>query len=276
MSCAVNGMNSKPSLIAGTGCGQQNNTQLRNFSDANIHMVKAMKRIFVPTISGSDWQRLLGKPELHWKSGRSAMSAAACWEESEPRLPREISDALEASGDKSLTSLELLVAIPEWEVELPGGDRPSQTDILAITRNELGLVILGVEAKVDELGIEIVIEDMPKVTGDKIRLIEVYLNLIENAIKFIGEQKPHRIHIGAVEKDEMIRCFVRDNGVGIAAEYHDQIFGLFERLNADVDGTGVGLTLVKRIIEVHGGKIWIESEGPGHGSTIWFTLPKSA
>lgn len=109
-----------------------------------------MKRIFVPTVSGSDWQRLLGKPKLHWKSGRSAMSAAACWEESEPQLPPEISDLLEASGEKSLTSLELLAAIPEWEVELPGGDRPSQTDILAITRNELGLVILGVEAKVDE------------------------------------------------------------------------------------------------------------------------------
>jgi hypothetical protein len=113
-------------------------------------MVKAMKRIFVPTVSGSDWQRLLGKPELHWKSGRSAMSAAACWEESEPQLPREISDVLEASGNESLASLELLVAIPEWEVDLPGGDRPSQTDVLAITRNELGLVILGVEAKVDE------------------------------------------------------------------------------------------------------------------------------
>ena len=109
-----------------------------------------MKRIFVPTVSGSDWQRLLGKPKLHWKSGRSAMSAAACWEESEPQLPREISDVLEASGDKSLTSLEMLVAIPEWEVELPGGDRPSQTDVLAIARNELGLVVLGVEAKVDE------------------------------------------------------------------------------------------------------------------------------
>jgi len=109
-----------------------------------------MKRIFVPTVSGTDWQRLLGKPKLHWKSGRSAMSAAACWEESEPQLPREISDVLEASGDKSLTSLEMLVAIPEWEVELPGGDRPSQTDVLAIARNELGLVVLGVEAKVDE------------------------------------------------------------------------------------------------------------------------------
>jgi len=109
-----------------------------------------MKRIFVPTVSGSDWQRLLGKPELHWKLGRSAMSTAACWEENEPQLPREISEVLEASGDNALASLELLVAIPEWEVDLPGGDRPSQTDVLAITRNEDGLVVLGVEAKVDE------------------------------------------------------------------------------------------------------------------------------
>ena len=87
---------------------------------------------------------------MHWKSGRSAISAAAFWEENEPLLPPEISDVLEASADKALTSLELLVAIPEWEVDLPGGDRPSQTDVLAITRNELGLVILGIEAKVDE------------------------------------------------------------------------------------------------------------------------------
>ena len=81
-----------------------------------------MKRIFVPSVSGSDWQRLLGKPELHWKSGHSAMSAAACWEDSEPRLPPEISSALEATGEKTFASLELLMAVPEWEVELPGGD----------------------------------------------------------------------------------------------------------------------------------------------------------
>ena len=78
------------------------------------------------------------------------MSTAACWEENDPHLPREISEVLEASGDKALASLELLVAIPEWEVDLPGGDRPSQTDVLAITRNVGGLVVLGVEAKVDE------------------------------------------------------------------------------------------------------------------------------
>jgi hypothetical protein len=78
------------------------------------------------------------------------MSAAACWEESSPKLPIEISKVLDASGDQSITSLELLAAMPEWEVELPGGDRPSQTDVLAVARNTHGLVIIGVEAKVDE------------------------------------------------------------------------------------------------------------------------------
>jgi len=109
-----------------------------------------LKRIFVPTETGTDWQRLLGKPKLHWKKGRSAMSAAACWEDSQPQLPFEISQVLDGSKEQSLSNLELLVAIPEWEVELPGGDTASQTDILAITRNKSGLVILGIEAKVDE------------------------------------------------------------------------------------------------------------------------------
>ena len=109
-----------------------------------------MKRILVPTESGTDWQRLLGKPKLHWKKGRSAMSAAACWEASHPNLPREISATLDCTDDPSISNLKLLAAVPEWEVELPGGTNASQTDILAITRNQHGLVILGVEAKVDE------------------------------------------------------------------------------------------------------------------------------
>jgi len=109
-----------------------------------------MKRIFIPTKTGTDWQPLLGKPKLHWKKGHSAMSAAACWEESQPQLPLEIIQVLEEGKEKSLSNLELLVAIPEWEVDLPGGNTASQTDILAITRNKSGLVILGIEAKVDE------------------------------------------------------------------------------------------------------------------------------
>jgi hypothetical protein len=82
--------------------------------------------------------------------GRSAMSAAACWEAAGDKLPPEISTLLNASGEPSLADLKLLAAIPEWEVPLPGGSRSSFTDVLAVTRNELGLCVIAVEAKVNE------------------------------------------------------------------------------------------------------------------------------
>lgn len=109
-----------------------------------------MKRIFIPTQSGSDWQRLLAKPSLHWKVGRSAMCAAAAWEHAGDTLPPEISECLDATGRPELQSLQLLAALPEWGVPLPGGDRASFTDVLALTRNSTGLCVIGVEAKVDE------------------------------------------------------------------------------------------------------------------------------
>ena len=129
-----------------------NHTALRAgaYPHVRAHREIRMKRIFVPTQSGTDWQRLLGKPELHWKKGRSAMSAAACWEEAHPNLPPEVVQILEESKDPQLLNLELLAAIPEWEVELPGGKRSSQTDVLVLARNANNLAILGVEAKVDE------------------------------------------------------------------------------------------------------------------------------
>jgi len=109
-----------------------------------------MKRIFVPTQEPSDWQRLLAKPTLHWKKSHSAMTAAACWEAAGGDLPAEVKQTLDASGQGDLVGLKLLAAIPEWEVDLPGGKRPSHTDVLALASNNEGLVVLGVEAKVDE------------------------------------------------------------------------------------------------------------------------------
>ena len=132
-----------------------------------------------------------------------------------------------------------------------------------------------IETQIEQKGIEIVIDSMPSIPGDPTRLTEVFQNLIENAIKFMGDQESPYVHIGAVERDGMICCYVKDNGAGIDARFQEQIFDLFERLSADVGGTGVGLALVKRIIEVHGGKVWVESEGSGLGSTFWFTLPKA-
>ena len=131
-----------------------------------------------------------------------------------------------------------------------------------------------VTGRIKERGIAVeVASEMPVVCVDRIRLLEVYQNLIDNAVKFMGHQPEPRVEIGVEQKDGEVVCFVRDNGIGIKPRYHEQIFDLFDRLNHEGEGTGIGLALVKRIVEVHGGRIWVESEGSDLGSTFWFTLP---
>lgn len=109
-----------------------------------------MKRIFIPTQTGTDWQRLLAKPTLQWKKGKSAMTAAASWEHANGSLPAEITALLNSSLDDDLVGLKLLAAVPEWEVPLEGGDTASHTDVLALAHNGHGLCVVAVEAKVDE------------------------------------------------------------------------------------------------------------------------------
>ena len=84
-----------------------------------------------------------------------------------------------------------------------------------------------------------------------------------------------RVEIGAREDAAEMVFYVRDNGIGIAPRYHEKIFGLFDKLDPNSEGTGIGLALVKRIVEVHGGHVWVESEGEGKGSTVCFTLSQS-
>jgi signal transduction histidine kinase len=114
--------------------------------------------------------------------------------------------------------------------------------------------------------------DLPPVYGDRTRLREVIENLIDNAAKYTSDQVSPRIEIGIRGGTEPV-FFVKDNGMGIEPEYQEKIFGLFNKLDPTSEGTGVGLALVKRIIEFHGGRIWVESEGPGRGSTFCFTIP---
>ncbi|MBI3162512.1 MAG: PAS domain S-box protein, partial [Chloroflexi bacterium] len=114
---------------------------------------------------------------------------------------------------------------------------------------------------------------LPAVYGDRQRLIEVLQNLFDNAAKYMGDQPSPRIEVGqSGEEEGRIILYVKDNGIGIAPEYHERIFGLFNKLDPRTEGTGVGLALVKRIIEVHGGRIWVEG-GLGKGSVFYFTLP---
>lgn len=128
--------------------------------------------------------------------------------------------------------------------------------------------------------IDIVVqENLPTVKVNPIRLREVIQNLLVNAMKFSAHQDTPKVVIGTDGFDSATKfpiLFVKDNGIGIDPQYHKKIFGLFNRLNNEVEGTGVGLTLVKRIVEIYGGKIWVDSDGQGNGSTFYFTLPPAS
>jgi signal transduction histidine kinase len=109
--------------------------------------------------------------------------------------------------------------------------------------------------------------------GDRPRLVEIWQNLVENAVKYMGEEANPRIEIGAEQAGSETVFFVRDNGIGLDPEGTEKIFGLFVKLNPQSEGTGLGLALVKRIVEMYQGSIRVESAGIGQGSTFSFTLP---
>jgi len=114
-------------------------------------------------------------------------------------------------------------------------------------------------------------DSLPMVMADKGQLVQVFQNLIGNAIKFRGKQPP-RVHVSAQPDKDKWAFSVKDNGIGIDPQYFERIFIIFQRLHSEVPGTGTGLAIAKRIVERHGGRIWIESE-PGKGSTFYFTMP---
>ena len=109
--------------------------------------------------------------------------------------------------------------------------------------------------------------------GDRVRLSEVFQNLLDNACKFMSGQPAPRIEIGFEGRGAATVFFVRDNGIGIDPRYHAKVFALFERLDTKAEGTGVGLAIVKRIVELYMGRIWMESSGLGKGTCFYFTLP---
>jgi len=115
--------------------------------------------------------------------------------------------------------------------------------------------------------------DLPTVPGDRARLLEVFENLLDNAAKFMGGQPEPRIEVGVRQQGGESVLYVRDNGIGIEPRHQGRVFGLFDKLEKTAEGTGVGLAIVKRLIELHNGRIWIESDGKGGGSAFCFTLP---
>ena len=149
-------------------------------------------------------------------------------------------------------------------------DTPVPIPFADLAREAAGLL----EVTLQQRGIRLVIpDDLPVVRGDRHRLLQVMTNLLDNPVKFMGDQKEPCIEIGVRDPAGIPVFFVRDNGMGIDTADQPKVFGLFERFNPEIPGTGIGLATVKRIIEAHGGRIWAESEGLGKGTTFLFTLP---
>jgi signal transduction histidine kinase len=135
-------------------------------------------------------------------------------------------------------------------------------------------VLQTVAGPVSERGVEVHVnpEDVT-LFGDRPRLVGIWQNLVENAVKYMGEQARPRLQIGLEQQGQEVVFSVCDNGMGIEPRYQERIFGLFEKLDSKSSGTGMGLAIVKRIVELYQGKIWVESAGPGQGTCFRFIVP---
>jgi len=151
-------------------------------------------------------------------------------------------------------------------------NQPEEIDLYRLAEDALETLDMGIRSNNITINIS---PDLPIVYGDRIRLREVLVNLIDNAAKYAHNQPNSVITIGSREEGGEQIIFVKDNGLGIEPRYHTRIFNLFEKLDPTMEGTGLGLPLTKRIIELHGGRIWVESTGLEQGSTFCFTIPDS-
>ena len=130
-------------------------------------------------------------------------------------------------------------------------------------------------AVIEDVGARIHWISLPTLTVNRQQLVQLFQNLLANAVKFRGEEPP-RVYISAVEDAKEWKFAIKDNGIGINTDNQKRVFSLFHRLGTpdQSPGSGIGLAMCKRIVERHGGRIWVESR-PGDGSTFIFTIPKS-
>ncbi|MBI2218887.1 MAG: HAMP domain-containing protein [Candidatus Rokubacteria bacterium] len=135
-------------------------------------------------------------------------------------------------------------------------------------------VLAGLGHLAEERGVKVVVRDDAVLRGIRTQIEQVYANLIGNAIKYAGDIATPLVEIGAIDRGEHVECYVRDNGIGIDPSYHQKVFEIFQRLKEiEAEGTGVGLALVKKIVEGAGGRVWVESTRR-QGATFRFTWPK--
>lgn len=149
-------------------------------------------------------------------------------------------------------------------------EKPEQLETEEIIKSVLDQCYASIQARSVKI---ICAPSLPSIFFDRTRLTQVFLNLISNGIKFMGNQADPTVEIGGRKTDRFVEFYVKDNGIGIDPQHHHLIFGVFQRLKeVEVEGTGIGLAVVKKIVDLAGGKIWFESK-KGEGATFFFQLP---
>jgi light-regulated signal transduction histidine kinase (bacteriophytochrome) len=149
-----------------------------------------------------------------------------------------------------------------------------KSDELIDLNTILEVVKQNLKIPIEETSAEIISQRLPEIEGQRTHFVQLFQNLISNAIKYRGEQTP-RIVISVERSGDGWRFAVADNGLGIAPKYHSQIFGVFKRLHGQaIPGTGIGLAICQRVVERYKGRIWVESQ-PGEGAKFYFTIPGS-
>ena len=175
---------------------------------------------------------------------------------------------IRAAADKMGQLLdELLVMSRVGRVVHP----PVRVTLRELVGEALGMVAGPIAER--QVEVHVSDEDTLELIGDRPRLVEIWQNLVENAVKYMGDQASPRIEIGTERRGLDTVFFVRDNGMGIDPRHQAKVFGMFEKLDPLSEGTGLGLALVQRIVELYRGTIWLESKGPGQGACFLFTLP---
>ncbi len=178
----------------------------------------------------------------------------------------EEADAIQRATDRMLRLLDELLRLCRAGLLANLSEKVSLATLADEAVELVGERLAEQEATVD------ISPSLPTVSGDPIRLLEVFQNLIDNALKFsTGREKPHINIETRQDNGKQVIC-VRDNGKGIEPEMREQVFAMFHQVDPFLEGTGIGLAIVKRIIEAHNGSIWVESEGTGRGTTFCFTL----
>jgi len=191
-------------------------------------------------------------------------------------LERKYKDHLDADADQFIHYIidgvirmqQLITDLLNYSRVGSQGKPFQSTNVRAV----LDRVLVNLQKVIEESGAAVTCDALPTVLGDEMQLIQLFQNLIGNGLKFRGGQPP-RIHVSARREGDCWTFAVRDNGIGIERQYWDQIFVIFQRLHTrhKYAGTGIGLAICKRIVERHGGRIWLESQ-PGEGTTFHFTL----